>query len=66
MEVGGPGGVCVRLMGADCWCLSLGGGGGILLMKITSYNVLGIGGFEKRSDVCRLVHEKNPSVLCVQ
>jgi len=35
-------------------------------MKVISYNVRGLGGGEKRVEVRRLVHEKNPFVLCIQ
>ena len=38
----------------------------MVTMKISSYNVRGLGGFEKRKEVCRFVHEKNPFVLCIQ
>lgn len=35
-------------------------------MKIISYNVRGLGGFEKRSEVKRLVADKKSFVLCLQ
>jgi len=35
-------------------------------MKIITYNVRGLGGFEKRSEVKRLVSDKKPFVLCLQ
>jgi len=35
-------------------------------MKIISYNVKGLGGFEKRRKVRRLVEDKKPFVLCLQ
>jgi exonuclease III len=35
-------------------------------MKIISWNVRGLGGVEKRREVCQLVREKNPSILCIQ
>jgi len=35
-------------------------------MKIISYNVRGLGGFEKISEVRKLVTEKMPFVLCLQ
>jgi exonuclease III len=35
-------------------------------MKIISYNVRGLGGFEKRSEVRKLETEKKPFVLCLQ
>jgi hypothetical protein len=38
-------------------------GGLLLQMKILSYNVRGLGGFEKRSEVKRLVTDKKPYVL---
>lgn len=37
------------------------GGGNII-----SYNVMGLGRGEKRVEVRKLVHEKNPLVLCLQ
>ena len=35
-------------------------------MKIISWNVRGLGSFEKRREVCQLVREKNPLIMCVQ
>jgi exonuclease III len=35
-------------------------------MKIISYNIRGLGGVEKRSEVKRLVLEKKPFVICLQ
>jgi len=35
-------------------------------MKIISYNVRGLGGFEMRSEVGRILSEKKPYVLCLQ
>jgi len=35
-------------------------------MKIASFNVRGIGGGEKKAEVCRFVCEKHPLVLCIQ
>jgi len=35
-------------------------------MKITSYNVRGLGGFEKREEVRRFVQDKRPFVVCLQ
>jgi exonuclease III len=35
-------------------------------MKIISWNVRGLGGFEKRREVCQLVREKNPFIMCIQ
>jgi hypothetical protein len=32
-------------------------------MKVLTYNVRGLGGFEKRAEVRRLVQDKNPFVL---
>lgn len=36
------------------------------VMKIISWNVRGLGGFEKRREVKQLVREKNPFILCLQ
>lgn len=38
----------------------------VVAMKMITYNVRGLGGFEKRNEVRRLVYEKQPYVLCVQ
>jgi len=35
-------------------------------MKLISWNVRGLGSFEKRREVCQLVREKKPFVLCLQ
>ena len=35
-------------------------------MKIISWNVRGLGSFEKRREVCHLVREKNLFIICVQ
>lgn len=35
-------------------------------MKVLSYNVRGLGGFEKRDEVRRLVNDKHPFVVCLQ
>jgi len=35
-------------------------------MKILSWNVRGLGGFEKRRKVCKLVREKQPFIVCIQ
>jgi hypothetical protein len=35
-------------------------------MKILFYNVRGLGGFEKKSEVKRQVNDKKPFVLCIQ
>jgi len=34
-------------------------------MKIVSWNVRGLGGFEKRREVRKLVGEKKSSILCI-
>jgi len=38
----------------------------VLGMKLISWNVRGLGGFEKRKEVRSLVIEKNPLILCLQ
>jgi exonuclease III len=38
----------------------------VFLMKIISYNVRGLGGFEKRSEVKRLLIDKKPFVVRLQ
>ena len=38
----------------------------VVSMKILSWNVKGLGGLEKKRDVCLLVGEKLPLVLCIQ
>ncbi|GAU26347.1 hypothetical protein TSUD_101800 [Trifolium subterraneum] len=35
-------------------------------MKLLSWNIRGIGGLEKRKEVCRLVGEKKPFIVCIQ
>jgi len=35
-------------------------------MKILSYNVRGLGTFEKRNEVRKLVTDNKPFVLCIQ
>lgn len=35
-------------------------------MKILSWNVRGLGGLEKRREICLLVGEKVPFILCIQ
>jgi len=35
-------------------------------MKFLSYNMRGLGAYEKRSEVRRLVTDKHPYVLCIQ
>jgi len=35
-------------------------------MKITFWNVRGLGSFEKRKEVWKLVGEKKPYILCLQ
>ena len=42
------------------------GGGGVFLMKLVSWNVRGLGSFEKRREVRQLVVEKKPFILCLQ
>lgn len=37
----------------------------VVLMKVLSYNVMGLDGGEKRVEVRRLAQEKNPFVLCI-
>jgi len=36
------------------------------VMKIISWNIRGLEGFEKRREVCQLVREKKPFILCIQ
>jgi exonuclease III len=38
----------------------------VLSMKVVSYNARGLGGGEKRVEICRLVNEKHLFVLCIQ
>lgn len=38
----------------------------LCVMKIISWNVRGFGAFEKRKEVCKLVGEKLPPILCIQ
>jgi exonuclease III len=38
----------------------------VVLMKIISWNVRGLGGFEKRKEVCQLVREKKSFIICIQ
>lgn len=38
----------------------------MFLMNIISWNVRGLGGFEKRKEVRQLVKEKHPFILCIQ
>ncbi|GAU37762.1 hypothetical protein TSUD_102790 [Trifolium subterraneum] len=38
----------------------------VCVMKIISWNVRGLGGIEKRKEVCRLVVDQNPFFLCLQ
>jgi len=35
-------------------------------MKLISWNVRGLGSFEKRREVCQLVREKKPFIPCLQ
>jgi hypothetical protein len=37
-----------------------------VLMKLISWNVRGLGGFEKRREVRQLVREKCPFIFCIQ
>ena len=37
----------------------------VLVMKIISLNVRGLGGFEKRREVSQLVREKKPFIVCI-
>jgi len=37
-----------------------------LSMKIISWNIRGLGSFEKKREVRNLVREKNPFILCIQ
>ena len=43
-----------------------GWGWRVFVMKIFSYNVSGLGGFEKRAEVRRFIQEKNLFVVCLQ
>jgi hypothetical protein len=43
-----------------------GSGGGCVPMKLVSWNIRGLGGFEKRKKVRLLVGEKAPFILCLQ
>jgi len=38
----------------------------VVEMKITTYNVRGFGGFEKREEVRRFIQEKRPFLVCLQ
>jgi len=38
----------------------------VVVMHIISWNVRGLGGCEKRREVCHMVREKNPYILCLQ
>jgi len=38
----------------------------IIAMQLLSWNVRGLGGAEKKKEVCNLVREKKPFVLCIQ
>ncbi|PNX89483.1 cytochrome p450, partial [Trifolium pratense] len=35
-------------------------------MKIVSWNIRGLGGLEKRKEVCKLVGDLKPFILCLQ
>lgn len=41
------------------WCSGV-------VMKIISWNVRGLGGFEKRWEVIQLMREKKPFLVCIQ
>ncbi|GAU45884.1 hypothetical protein TSUD_401090, partial [Trifolium subterraneum] len=61
------GGGCERggLLGA--FLLLLRGGGSLcVLMKIISWNIMGLGRVEKRNEVRKLVKEKHPAIVCLQ
>jgi len=47
--------------GADLLLGELG-----VLMKIITWNVRGLGSFDKRKEVRKLVGEKRPSIVCIQ
>jgi endonuclease/exonuclease/phosphatase family metal-dependent hydrolase len=38
----------------------------VCVMKIVSWNVRGLGRLDKRKEVCKLVREKNPHIVCLQ
>jgi len=38
----------------------------VIVMKLISWNIRGLGGFEKRRKVCQLVREKQQFILCIQ
>jgi len=41
------------------WC-------SVVVMKIISWNVRGLGGFEKRREVCQLITKKKPFIVYIQ
>jgi len=41
------------------WC-------SVVVMKIISWNIRGLGGFEKRREVSQLMREKKPFIVCFQ
>lgn len=41
------------------WCA-------VFLMKLISWNIRGLGGVEKKREVCQMVREKKPFILCIQ
>jgi exonuclease III len=41
------------------WCI-------LVVMKIISWNVRGLGGHEKRREVCQLMRNKQPFIFCIQ
>ena len=52
--------VSCHCSGCSCW------GGLLFIIRILSYNVRGLGGFEKRREIKRLVSYKKPFFLCLQ
>ena len=46
--------------------VGVGVGVRVVVMLIISWNVRGLGGFEKRKEVSNMVREKNPFILCLQ
>jgi exonuclease III len=38
----------------------------VCVMKIVSWNVRGLDRLDKRKEVCKLVREKNPHIVCLQ
>jgi len=58
----------VGALGKGCrvWWSGYGWGWRVVEMKITSYNVRGLGGFEKRAKVRRFVQDKHLFLVCLQ